>query len=137
MCNSGGFFFKGRDGCLSDLASIHGTYRKVNETIEAIESAGKCLRQLGTGHCLWLFDSPVSNSGRLKTIIYELIEKHGWDWDVELFRNPDKELIKGERIVASSDSDVLDKCGRWSNLTQYIIDSCVQSAKVIDLSGGS
>ena len=38
---SEGFLFKGRDGCLRDLASIHGTYRKVSETIPAIELVDK------------------------------------------------------------------------------------------------
>ena len=33
---SGACVFKGRDGCLRDLASIHGTYRKVAETIPAV-----------------------------------------------------------------------------------------------------
>ncbi len=33
---SGACVFKGRDGCLRDLASIHGTYRKVTETIPAV-----------------------------------------------------------------------------------------------------
>jgi hypothetical protein len=132
---SGGFIFRGRDGCLRDLASIHGTYRKVFETIPAIELVDKELSELGTGHCLWFFDSPVSNSGRLKTIMYELIEKNGWEWDVELSQNPDKELIGTERIVVSSDSDVLDKCGTWSNLAKYITERNIGSARIIDLGG--
>ena len=132
---SGGFIFRGRDGCLRDLASIHGTYRKVCETIPAIEFVGKCLSQLGAGHCLWFFDSPVSNSGRLKTIMYEVIEKNGWGWDVELSQNPDKELIATDRIVVTSDSVILDKCGRWSNLTEYIIEHSISSTQMVDLSG--
>jgi hypothetical protein len=132
---SGGCIFRGRDECLRDLASIHGTYRKVCETIPAIEFVGKCLSQLGAGHCLWFFDSPVSNSGRLKTIMYEVIEKNGWRWDVELSQNPDKELIETDRIVVSSDSDVLDKCGRWINLAEYIIEHSISSTQMVDLSG--
>jgi len=132
---SGGCIFRGRDKCLRDLASIHGTYRKVSETIPSIELVGKCLSGLGTRHCMWYFDSPVSNSGRLKTIMYEVIEKNCWGWDVELSQNPDKELIETNRIVVTSDSDVLDKCVRWSNLAQYIIDCGIGSARVIDLSG--
>jgi hypothetical protein len=133
---SGGFIFRGRDGCLRDLASIHGTYRKVCETIPAIELVGGCLAELGVGHCLWFFDSPVSNSGRLKTIMYEVIEKNNWGWDVELSQNPDKELIKTDRIVVTSDSAVLDKCGRWINLANYIIEHNISSTRTIDLSGG-
>ena len=133
---SGGYIFRGRDGCLRDLASIHGTYRKVSETIPAIELAGSTLSGLCAGHCLWLFDSPVSNSGRLKTIMYEVVGENRWEWDVKLSQNPDKELIETDRIVVTSDSDVLDKCGRWSNLAEYVIEHSISSTKMVDLSGG-
>ncbi|MHC4510238.1 MAG: DUF434 domain-containing protein, partial [Planctomycetota bacterium] len=65
---SGGVIFKGRDGCMRDLASIHGTYRKVTETIPAVQLIGKFLQDIAAGETLWLLDSPVSNSGRLKTL---------------------------------------------------------------------
>ena len=69
-CLSGASIFCGRDGCFRDLAGIHGSYRKVTETIPAIELIAGNLQSLGICHALWLFDSPVSNSGRPKTIIY-------------------------------------------------------------------
>ena len=56
---SGGIIFKGRDGCFRDLASIHGTYRKVAETIPAVELIGRFLHQTGAGKALWLLDSPI------------------------------------------------------------------------------
>ena len=34
---SGAFIFRGRDGCLRDLAGIHGTYRKVEENRPGID----------------------------------------------------------------------------------------------------
>ena len=74
---SGGVIFRGRDGCLRDLASIHGTYRKVTETIPAVELIGRFLKEVHAGRVLWLLDRPVSNSGRLKTLIGELAQKNG------------------------------------------------------------
>jgi len=132
---SGGVIFKGRDGCFRDLASVHGTYRKVTETIPAVEMIGQFLREAGAGKALWLLDSPVSNSGRLKTLIGELARKNKWDWEIELLLSPDAELKKTELIVASSDSVILDCCGCWVNLAAEIISSRLSSAKVIDLSG--
>ena len=130
---SGGVILKGRDGCFRDLASIHGTYRKVTETIPAVELIGQFLREAGAGQTLWLLDSPVSNSGRLKTLIGELARKNKCDWEVELLLSPDAELKKTERIVASSDSAVLDGCGRWVNLAAEIIMQKLPYATVIDL----
>jgi len=130
---SGGMIFTGRDGCCRDLAGIHGTYRKVTETIPAVELIGGFLQQIGAAQVLWLLDSPVSNSGRLKTLIRELAEKNGWDWQIELVLSPDARLIKSEAIVASSDSVVLDGCGKWVNLAGEIIKAKIPAAKIIDL----
>jgi len=130
---SGGYVFKGRDGCCRDLASIHGTYRKVTETIPAVQLIGEFLQKIDAGKTLWLLDSPVSNSGRLKTLIGELAEKNGWNWEIELVLSPDAELKKTDLFVASSDSVVLDKCKSWVNLATEIIERKLPSARVIDL----
>ncbi len=130
---SGGLIFRGRDGCCRDLASIHGTYRRVSETQPAIELIGGFLQQTGISEALWLLDSPVSNSGRLKTLLRELAEKSNWKWEIDLVTSPDAALIKSEKIVASSDSVVLDKCGRWVDLAGEIIKNRIPAAKIIDL----
>ncbi len=130
---SGGVIFKGRDGCFRDLASVHGTYRKVTETIPAVELIGQFLREVGAGKALWLLDSPVSNSGRLKTLIGELARKNNWNWEIELLLSPDAELKKTDQIVASSDSVVLDACRKWINLAAEIITQKLPSATIIDL----
>jgi hypothetical protein len=133
---SGGMIFMGRDGCYRDLASIHGTYRKVTETIPAVQLIGEFLREIGVGEALWLLDSPVSNSGRLKTLMRELAEKGGWNWQIELVLSPDAELKKTDLVVATSDSVVLDECKSWVNLATEIVQRKVTSAKIIDLSAG-
>ena len=131
---SGGVVFKGRDGCFRDLASIHGTYRKVTETIPAVELIGGFLKEIGVGKALWLLDSPVSNSGRLKTLIGELARENDWDWEIQLLLSPDSELIKTTAVVVSSDSVVLDGCKRWVNLARAIIEEKLPETHLIDLS---
>ncbi len=131
---SGGIIFKGRDGCFRDLASIHGTYRKVTETIPAVELIGTFLKEAGIEKCLWLLDSPVSNSGRLKTLIGEIAGKNKWEWEIKLTISPDAELIKGDRPAASSDSVILDGCKRWVNLARAIIESRLPNSWVTELS---
>ncbi len=134
---SGGVIFKGRDGCFRDLASVHGTYRKVTETIPAVELIGQFLREVGASKALWLLDSPVSNSGRLKTLIGELARKNNWNWEIELLLSPDAELKKTDAVVASSDSVVLDACRKWANLAAEIITQKLPSATIIELSPDS
>jgi hypothetical protein len=130
---SGGLIFRGRDGCYRDLASIHGTYRKVTETIPAVQLIGEFLKEIGVDKALWLLDSPVSNSGRLKTLIRELAEKNRWDWEIRLSISPDAELKKTALVVASSDSVVLDEGKSWVNLAADIIAQKLPKATVIHL----
>ncbi len=130
----GGVLLEGRDGCYRDLASIHGTYRKVSETIPAARLIGEFLGAKGVDGVYWLLDRPVSNSGRLKTLFHDVAEEHGWDWQVELVMSPDAVLIKSDQIVASSDSVILDGCHRWANLARCIVQEAVTDTWVIDLS---
>lgn len=132
---SGACVFKGRDGCFRDLASIHGTYRKVTETVPALQLMGEFLKEISVNEATWLLDSPVSNSGRLKTLIGKLARDSNWNWEIELFLSPDAELKKTDLIVASSDSVVLNDCKRWCNLATEIIKRKLASVRVIDLSG--
>ncbi len=134
---SGGFIFKGRDGSRRDLASVHGTYRRVSETIAAIELVGVELEFLQVKKATWYFDQPVSNSGRLKVLIYEVIEGKGFDWDVQLVYNPDRELIRPpsiDNIVVSADSMVLEGAKKWFNLGAYIMDKRINPLNLVDLS---
>ena len=131
---SKGVIFKGRDGCFRDLASIHGTYRKVSETIPAVELIGQFLKDKSISEALWYLDSPVSNSGRLKTLIGELAAKNNWNWEIELLPSPDFALIKGMLVAASSDSVVLDGCKNWVNLARAIIEAKIPDAWLLDLS---
>jgi hypothetical protein len=79
-------------------------------------------------------DSPVSNSGRLKTLIGQLSQKNNWLWEIKLLPSPDYELIRTERIVATSDSAVLDRCKKWVNLAGAIIEAKLPHAHLINLS---
>ncbi len=130
---SGAVIFKSRDGCLRDLASIHGTYRKVTETIPAVQLIGKFLKEHNVDNCLWLLDSPVSNSGRLKTLIGELAQKNNWNWEIKLLISPDAELAKTDMVVASSDSAVLDRCKSWVNPARAIIEKKLAKVWYADL----
>ncbi len=131
---SGGFIFEGRDRTYKDLASIHGTYRKVTETIPAIMLIGEFLAENDLEQTHWLLDSPVSNSGRLKTLINQIAQENNWPWHVSLATNPDTELMKTDLIAASSDGVVLDGCGKWLNLAAEIIAQKLPHICPIDLS---
>jgi hypothetical protein len=130
---SGGLIFKGRDGCFRDLASIHGTYRKVEETIPAVMLIGTFLAGLRISEALWLLDSPVSNSGRLKTLIARIARENNWPWEIRLTLSPDAELSRTDTIVVSTDSIILDACQKWTNLATEMITQRLPQTSVVDL----
>lgn len=131
---SGGLVIFCRDGCCRDIAGIHRRYRKVNETIPALQLVGETVSALGVSLCRWWLDKPVSNSGRLKGLIVETAKANGWNIEVDVVFSPDHVLSRTEHAVASSDGIILDRCAAWANLAREIIVQHVPAAFVVDLS---
>jgi hypothetical protein len=129
----GGVILIGRDGCCRDVAGVYSRYRKVEETLPALQAIGRMAAQWSVGRCRWLLDSPVNNSGRLKGIILEVAAQTGWPWEVELVLNPDRVLSLTEQVVSSSDHAILDRCQSWFNLAREVIAGQVPAAHVVDL----
>ncbi len=84
---------------------------------------------------MWYLDRPVSNSGRLKTVMAALAAERGWNWSIELVPNPDPVLSRGGQIAATADSMILDRCGRWFNFGHETVARRVPEAWVIALGG--
>jgi hypothetical protein len=129
---SGSPILLGKDEVYRDLAGLRGTYRIIDKTDTAISLIGKTLQELSVPMVKFYLDSPVSNSGRLKTKILECSEQWGMPVDVELIPNVDTVLAGKERIV-TGDSIILDECKSWFNLSRKIIEDHIQDAWVIDL----
>ncbi|HEV2663394.1 MAG TPA: DUF434 domain-containing protein [Blastocatellia bacterium] len=130
---SGGVLIRCRDGCLRDMSSVHGSYRSVAETEEAIRLIGEILFGAEPASVLWLLDRPVSNSGRLAQRIREIAAEHDWPWRVEVVMNPDKVLRSSDQIVVTSDSNVLDGVNGWINLGEILVTQRLSEAWIVDL----
>ena len=122
---AGGVILRGRDGCYRDMASMHGSYRKVEETRPALERIGRLVHELRPAACVWYLDRPVSNSGRLRAVIEDLASERGWSWQVTLADDVDGQLGRSAAIVATADCAILDRCARWLNLARLVIDRCL------------
>lgn len=130
---SGGFVFVGLDGCYRDLSSVHGTYKRVNETQEAIVLIGNTLQDLQIRRTVWFLDQPVSNSGMLRKRLSEVASQYGWDWTIELCQSPDHELKKIDGTIVSTDSVILDSVASWFHLNRSVIDEHIPDARLVDL----
>ncbi|HEV8607081.1 MAG TPA: DUF434 domain-containing protein [Tepidisphaeraceae bacterium] len=127
---SGGPILSCRDGCFRDMAGIHGTYRRVEETIPALHLLADFLNTTQSGPITILLDAPVSNSGRLKALIHDANQ----NWKIDLVPDPDPLLSASPDIIITADSVILDACARWTNLARALISARIPDAWIADLS---
>jgi hypothetical protein len=135
---SGAVILRGSDGALRDMASVHGSYRRVEETARAIEAMGRCLARQQAAEVTWYLDRPVSNSGRLAGMLERYAGEHGWPWKVVLCNNPDASIVATGSVAASSDSWILDRCQEWIDIPALVLeaDGLYGQAWVVDLGVG-
>lgn len=82
---------------------------------------------------IWIFDKPVSNSGRIRQMILDFALENNMNWEIDLEFNPDKFLVENAEIVVSSDAWILDHCKNWFNLIQYLIDQEKLSVNLVKM----
>ncbi|MGI6216899.1 MAG: DUF434 domain-containing protein [Coriobacteriales bacterium] len=114
----------GQDGTARDLAGLRGTYKIIDKTPKAIGLLLDSLESHDAAGAMFLFDQPVSNSGRLCQLVRELGSKRKLKVEAEALYDVDSALSKSENIV-TSDSIVLDSCKSWFNLGAQLIEDLV------------
>ena len=127
--------FRCMDGTVRDLAGLHGTYRPIPQTDSAIPALMRTLDALQIAKAVIYLDQPVSNSGRLKTRIFELASDMHFELEVQL-ENPVDAILKTKPLIASGDAIILDECDRWFNLTDTVIAQQIGSYPYIDFTAG-
>lgn len=118
---SNAYVFKGLDGFVRDLSSVYGTYKKVQQTSQAIEIIADFFIKEKIKKIHWVFDKPVSNSGKLKQIIEEMATLKHYNWKVDLVNNPDKIIAESNLIAITSDAWILDNSVANFNLMKYVL----------------
>lgn len=117
-CLSKGLLLQGQDSAYRDLASIHGSYHRVEETDQSIQLIGQLL---GDYPLQWYFDQPVSNSGRLAQRVRDIAIEYQWEWSVFTDHNPDQRLIESGALVVTTDALILDHCKEWLNVMALLL----------------
>ena len=98
-----------------------------------MEAIGAHLAGLGVGAVVLADRRPVSNSGRLRSIVSGLGTGSGLGWHAEVVADPDRLLAASAGVVATADSAVLDAPVRWYNLARSVIEASSPGAFVVDL----
>ena len=108
------------DNTIRDLAELRGTYRLIDKTDTAIALIGESLQSMEVSGVVFYLDAPVSNAGRLKTRIIDILSRYNFTVTVEIVENPDT-VLKTKAYVVTSDAVILDNCISWVNLGSKII----------------
>lgn len=121
------------DGTVRDLAAMRGTYRIIDSTHTAAALVMDKLESVGAESVKFFLDAPVSNTGRLKTLLLEMAEGHTFTTECELVPNADV-VLYGLPNVVTSDAIILNECESWLNFAAEIIDESLHDTRVLDFS---
>jgi len=116
---AGGTAFIGQDTAVRDVASVHGTWRRSDGTTRALDALCRELRGVQLAH--WVFDAPISNSGRLADLTRRTCAAHGVPCRVDLEARADAALLVAEGVLASADAPLLDRSPRWTPLAERVL----------------
>lgn len=117
---SGSVLFRCMDGTIRDLAGLRGSYRLIDKTDTALEALGDALAELGIAKAIFYLDKPVSNSGRLKKKILDSMTGRPFETEALTENAVDPVLEKMENVI-TADAIILDRCGSWFNINDYIL----------------
>ena len=117
---SDSILFECMDETVRDLAALRGTYRIIPETEKAVRALFDILKEQNIKTAHILLDEPVSNSGRLKTLIAEIGEGYPFGLDIRILKAVDSALWDKDNVI-TTDSIILDRCTGWFNLTKICV----------------
>lgn len=129
---SGSVLFKCQDGAVRDLANLRGSYKIIDKTEGAIRLILSKLDDLKVKKAIINLDKPVSNSGRLKTMILKVSNDFNVDVKVNLLDAVDKSLYGKENVI-SGDCIVMDNALSIVPLYSLILDSFDGKKWIIEL----
>lgn len=132
---AGGVILGARDGCRRDLASMHGTWKRVAETAVAVGLVLDALAVVAPAEVTFILDRPVANSGRLAAAIRAAAESSLPACRVELHDAADRVVLASGTVVATADSAILDRATKWVDLPGPILGRLTPSPWFVDLAG--
>ena len=120
------------DGFIRDVAGISHRYRISPLTHEAIDNIFRLLHNHPPSETLFFLDAPIRQSGELAAILRTALKRWNLTGDAQALKVPEKELIGGKGIVASSDSAILDGVEQGFDLAAVVIKSLPDRVNLID-----
>jgi hypothetical protein len=109
------------DGFVRDISGLSGSFAKSEVTEKAIQFILRALKEWKPRRTLFLLDAPISMSGRLAEEIRDRLKQENVSGDATAVKVPEKILIGFPGIVATSDTDIIDRSKKVLDLAGYVI----------------
>jgi len=109
------------DGFIRDISGLSGNFKKSEKTEEALQLIFNVLKKVKPRQTLFLFDAPISMSGKLAQEVRGLLKRDRLPGDSMAIKVPEKILIGFPGGIATSDTAIIDQSKKVIDLAGYIL----------------
>lgn len=111
----------GDDGFIRDISGLSGSFKKTETTDKAIQFIIHAIKKMKPRQSLFLFDAPISMSGRLAREVKLRLKRENLPGDAIAVKVPEKILIGFLGVIATSDTALIDQSKMVLDLAGYIL----------------
>jgi len=111
----------GDDGFIRDISGLSGSFKKTETTEKVIQLIIHVLKNIKPQQTLFLFDAPISMSGKLAQEVRSLLKRENLSGDAIAVKVPEKILIGFPGVIATSDTAIIDRSKKILDLAGYIL----------------
>jgi len=111
----------GDDGFIRDISGLSGSFKKTETTENAIQFIINAIKKMKPRQTLFLFDAPISMSGKLAQEVRGLLKRENLSGDAIAVKVPEKILIGFPGVIATSDTAIIDRSKKILDLAGHIL----------------
>ncbi len=121
----------GDDGFVRDISGLSGNFRKTERTEKALQLVFHTLKTMKPYHTLFLFDAPISMSGKFAQGVRQRLKEESLTGDAKAVKVPEKILMGFPGVVATSDTAIIDQSKQVFDLAGTIITKRIHSQSIL------
>ena len=129
----------GDDYFIRDISGLSGSFKKTKMTEKAIQYVINAIKIFKPRQTLFLFDAPISMSGKLAQEIKSQLKKENLSGEAMAVKVPENILIGFPGVIATSDTAIIDQSEKVLDLAGYILREKTRLESLVRLrrKGGS
>jgi hypothetical protein len=121
------------DGVIRDISGVSASYKMTDATLKAVDIIIDTLRDSRPKRVDFLFDAPISKSGKLAAYVADCLDVAGLVGDSRAVKVPETTLMGYQGVVATSDSVIIDRVEKVIDLAGQVIRRNIPDARLIEI----